>query len=297
MHAATGQQAADRVAGLLDIAGTARHAELIAACLDRLGVFRLSRQLRTLDQILRRLTDALFRVSAPRRYCWPLGSWPVDRIAIIGCGGSGKSRLARALGGMLGITPVHLDGLYYDRDWKPLDKEQFAALQRDLVAAPRWIIDGNYASSLPVRLQAADTVIFLDLPAWACLWGIIQRRLRHGGGQHDAIGVYDRITWNFIRYIAGYRKQMAPRVRQLIADHAGDAQVVVLRSRRAARRYLAGVAAPGSALPRRWLPVRSAASPFTDPAQVRGVLYASADRIAQRTRSPAPCPGNRPARW
>ncbi len=58
LHAATGRQAADRVAGLLDIAGTARHAELIAACLDRLGVFRLSRQLRTLDQILGRLTDA-----------------------------------------------------------------------------------------------------------------------------------------------------------------------------------------------------------------------------------------------
>jgi adenylate kinase family enzyme len=194
----------------------------------------------------------------------------VDRVTIIGCGGSGKSRLARTLGATLGIAPVHLDGLYYDRDWKPLDKEQFAALQRSLVAAPRWIIDGNYASSLPIRLDAADTVIFLDLPAWACLWGIIQRRLRYGGGQHDAIGVYDRITWNFIRYIAGYRRQMAPRIRRLVASHPGDARVVVLRSRRAARRYLAGVAAPGLPPPRRWLPVRNAANPVTDPARVRG---------------------------
>ena len=221
----------------------------------------------------------------------------MDRIAIIGCGGSGKSRLARALGDTLGITPVHLDGLYYDRDWKPLDKEQFAALQRDLVAAPRWIIDGNYASSLPIRLQAADTVIFLDLPAWACLWGIIQRRLRHGGGQHDAIGVYDRITWNFIRYIAGYRKQMAPRVR---AAHrrprrgrpGGRAAQPPRRPAVPRERRRAGLPPP-----RRWLPVRTAANPFTDPAQVRGALYASADRIAQRTGSPAPCPGNRPARW
>ena len=88
-------------AGCCDIAGTARHAELIAACLDRLDVFRLSRQLDTLDQILGRLTDDLSacpRPSAPL----PLASWPMDRIAIIGCGGSGKSTLARQLADMLG---------------------------------------------------------------------------------------------------------------------------------------------------------------------------------------------------
>jgi len=172
----------------------------------------------------------------------PLVSMPMERIAIVGCGGSGKSHLARVLGGRLGITPVHLDAAYYDKDWKPLDQETFAALQRDLVAAPRWVIDGNYASTLPIRLEAADTVIFLDLPGWACLWGILQRRVRHGGGQHQAIGVYDRITWGFIRYILGYRKKMAPRVRALIATHAGHAQVTVLRSRAAVRRYLVGPA-------------------------------------------------------
>jgi adenylate kinase family enzyme len=163
----------------------------------------------------------------------------VERIAIVGCGGSGKSRFARVLGARLGITPVHLDALYYGKDWQPLDQETFASLQRDLVAAPRWIIDGNYASTLPIRLEAADTVIFLDLPGWACLWGIAARRLRHGGGQHQAIGVYDRITWGFVRYVLGYRKNMAPRVRALITSHARDAQVTVLRSRAAVDRYLA----------------------------------------------------------
>jgi adenylate kinase family enzyme len=172
----------------------------------------------------------------------------VDRLAIIGCGGSGKSHLARALGAALGITPVHLDTLYYDTDWNPLHKEKFAALQRDLVTQPRWIIDGNYASSLPIRLRAADTVIFLDLPARSCLAGIARRRLRHGGGQHDSIGVYDRITPGFVRYIAGYRRQMAPRVRRLIAEHAGDAELIVLRSRRASHRYLADVTATAPAV-------------------------------------------------
>ena len=165
----------------------------------------------------------------------------MDRIAVVGCGGSGKSRLAAALATRLAVTPVHLDALYYDAEWKPLDQETFAAIQRELVTAPRWILDGNYASTLPIRLGAADTVIFLDFPGWTCLRGIFQRRLGHGGGQHPATGVYDRITWGFIRYVVGYRRKMAPRVRALIADHAGNAQVTVLRSRSAVRRYMAGL--------------------------------------------------------
>jgi hypothetical protein len=100
---------------------------------------------------------------------------------------------------------------------------------------------------VPVDTQSRVTkVIFLDLPAWGCLWGVARRRLRHGGGQHDAIGVYDRITWNFVRYIAGYRRHMAPRVRQFIAAHEAHIHVVILRDRRAVRRYLAEVAAPVS---------------------------------------------------
>jgi adenylate kinase family enzyme len=166
----------------------------------------------------------------------------VDRITIVGCGGSGKSHVARVLGARFGIRPVHLDALYYGADWTPLAPEEFAVRQRTLVAAPQWIIDGNYAATLPIRLQAADLVIFLDLPPWTCLWGIAQRRLRHGGGQHDTIGVYDRINWSFVRYVIGYRRHMAPRVRRLIRLHAAPAEIVVLRSRRAVHRYLSGVA-------------------------------------------------------
>ena len=162
----------------------------------------------------------------------------MDRVVVVGCGGSGKTHLARRLGAALNVKVVHLDSIYYDCDWNPLPQDDFAALQRELVASRGWVIEGNYASTLPIRLAQADTVIFMDLPPWTCLWGLLQRRLRHGRGQHDAIGVYDRITWGFIRYVWTYRRDMRPRVRRLIDEHADQAIVEVLASRHRARRWL-----------------------------------------------------------
>ncbi len=159
----------------------------------------------------------------------------------MGCGGSGKTVVGRRLAELINAPLTHLDGVYYDADWNPLPQEKFAALQEELVARPRWVIDGNYASTLPIRLKRADTVVFLDIPPIICLLGILQRRWRYRGGQHTSQGVFDRITWGFIRYILGYRRQMRPKVRALIAEHAGHARVVTLTSRRAARRFVAAV--------------------------------------------------------
>jgi adenylate kinase family enzyme len=164
----------------------------------------------------------------------------MNRIAIIGCGGSGKTVLARGLADHLHLTATSLDTLYYDDGWNPTPMEKFADLQRELVAGDRWVIEGNYASTLPIRLARADTVIFLDLPARTCLRGIAQRRWRYRGGQH-ADGVYDRITWSFVKYIIGYRRSMRPRVAALLTEHGQHARYIRLTSRRQANQFLRGL--------------------------------------------------------
>jgi adenylate kinase family enzyme len=166
----------------------------------------------------------------------------MEKVAIVGCGGSGKSHIARHLGTVLGAPVTHLDEVYYDDEWNPLPVEKFEAAQRELVSAPAWVIDGNYNSSLQIRLSACDTAVFLDPPTWQCLWGIFSRQAKHGAGQQQG-GIYNRLTWNFVKYVATYRRQMRPKVLAKFDQHAGHAEVVRLRSRRHARRWLAQVAA------------------------------------------------------
>jgi len=162
----------------------------------------------------------------------------VNRVAIVGCGGSGKSYVARELSRLLDLPITHMDAVYFDDQWNPLPMERFEAVQREFVAAPRWVIDGNYNSTVQVRLQAADSVVFMDLPTRVCLWGILSRQLRHGRGHNDQTGVYNRITGDVLRYVLGYRRKMRPRVLAKIDQHASGARVIMLTSRRQTRHFL-----------------------------------------------------------
>jgi adenylate kinase family enzyme len=168
----------------------------------------------------------------------------VKRVAVVGCGGSGKTTLARELGARLGIEVVHLDGLYYRADWSTTPPEEWKAVQRRLVAQPSWIIEGNYGSTMPDRVAAADTIIYLDLSTGVCLWSVLRRRLKFRGRSRPDLGVYDRINWQFIRFILSFRRTRRPLILAQIDEHKQPGSTVVrLMSRRAANQFVRGAMA------------------------------------------------------
>lgn len=160
------------------------------------------------------------------------------RIAVIGAGGAGKTVFANRLGRRLGLPVTHLDALRYTETWEVVPEHEFVAAQRAVIATDRWIIDGNSLASLPGRLAAADTIVFLDLPARVCLWSVLRRRLRYRGGRH-ADGVHDRITRSFLVYIWRFRRRSRPAVRRCVAEHGRHAVLIEVTSRRQANRLLA----------------------------------------------------------
>lgn len=161
------------------------------------------------------------------------------RVAVIGCGGSGKTTLANALAARLQIPIVHVDGHY----WRTVGgqrvestPEQWKVRHRELVAADAWIIDGMKLGVLDERLARADTVIYLDLPTHECLIGIVRRRLRYRGQICPEVGVYDRINPDFVRWIWSFRRRQRPRLLAMLEGF--DGQAIILRRRRDVRRFL-----------------------------------------------------------
>ncbi|MEV5862171.1 topology modulation protein [Streptomyces sp. NPDC052071] len=167
------------------------------------------------------------------------------KVAIVGCGGSGKSHVARELGRILDAPVTHLDAAFYDEEWNALPTDKFTDVQRELVSQPRWVIDGNCNSTLQVRLEACDTVVLMDVSTVAALYGIFSRQLRHGAG-HKGNGVHNRIHWGVIKYVATYRRKMRPRVMAKIEEFGAGADVVLLANRRQTLRWLRKVAAEQS---------------------------------------------------
>ena len=173
----------------------------------------------------------------------------MKRVAVIGSGGAGKSRLATLLGARTGLPVVHLDQRYWGPGWTPVPDDEWEAVVRELAAADEWIIDGNYSPTLPARLARADTVVFLDLPRLVCLWAVTRRALRYWGRSRPdmAEGVNENLRPAFLRWIWDYPSSSRPRVLERLAALPPEVRVVHLRSRRAIRDWLASVPAPRGA--------------------------------------------------
>ena len=164
----------------------------------------------------------------------------MERIMIIGCGGSGKSILARQLGEKTGLPVVHLDKLFWRPGWVSISREEFDELHRNALAQPRWIMDGNFDRTIPERLARCDTVIYLDFSRWACLMGVVKRIVTTYGTVRPDMGdgCPERFDREFLQWVWNFNKNKRERNYRLLKDAVG-VNVVILKNRREVKRFLA----------------------------------------------------------
>ncbi|NOZ09142.1 MAG: AAA family ATPase [FCB group bacterium] len=136
------------------------------------------------------------------------------RILILGNAGSGKSTLARSLGQATGIDVIHLDARYWHAGWEPTPREKWKQTVEALAKRSSWIMDGNYPSTLDIRIKRAETIIYLDCPRRICYWRIMKRLLKYRISDRPdmAPGCPEKIDWEFILWIWNFPKKIKPQL-------------------------------------------------------------------------------------
>ncbi|MGP7960655.1 AAA family ATPase [Sanguibacter sp. A247] len=121
---------------------------------------------------------------AAREQSDPLSTPVPRRIRIHGTSGSGKTTLARQVAARTGLVRIELDEVFWDTGWQQKDPVDGRSLLRTRLAAaengPGWVADGNWRSRVLDLLNAADTIVCLDLPRRTIMRRIVGRTLARG---------------------------------------------------------------------------------------------------------------------
>ena len=169
-----------------------------------------------------------------------------SRVLVTGLAGSGKSTFSRALSAKTGLPVIHLDVHYWKPGWAKPSDDEWRAEQRILLEPDTWIVDGNYHETLALRLERADTVVYLDTPWPVCVGRALMRGLRKRIGEMPegcSESAWRRwwAEWRLAVVIFRSRRSDREREYEIISRHAQNAPLHVLGSKRAVGEFLDSV--------------------------------------------------------
>ncbi|MCP3025939.1 hypothetical protein [Halobacillus sp. A5] len=164
----------------------------------------------------------------------------INRVVILGSPGSGKSTLAKKLGKSARIAVVHMDKLFWKPGWLQSTREELLAKQEIHLKKSSWIIEGNYSLVWDERLKKADTIIFLDLNRFLCIYRILKRWVLNRGRVRDdlAPGCPDRMTIEFLHYVWKFPYKKRDQMIKAVLIQQDHAQTIIINNKKAVKQFI-----------------------------------------------------------
>ncbi len=161
----------------------------------------------------------------------------MKKIIVIGCPGSGKSRFSKELHKITGIPLFHLDMMFWNSDRTTVEKSVFLNRLTEVLKKNEWIIDGNYGSTMELRIKESDTVVFLDYDTEICLEGIESRK---GKERSDIPWIEKDDDKEFVEFVKSYNTQSRPKVIELLEKYS-DKNILMFKNRTEGDEFLAQI--------------------------------------------------------
>ncbi len=154
----------------------------------------------------------------------------MNRVAVFGRGGAGKSTFSQRLGDITGLPVVHLDKIYWNDNLDILTNDEWTSRQLNVINEEQWIIDGDLGpyDVVAPRIERADTVVILDMSLAVCAW----RALRRGRQRID-----------FWVWVITWRRKYRPGILATIQSRSPQADIVTLSRSRTVEEWITDVAA------------------------------------------------------
>ena len=172
----------------------------------------------------------------------------MQRIAVVGTTGSGKTTLARQISQRLLIPHVELDALHWDANWAPTPLPVFQERTTQALDGDAWVVDGNYSQVRDIIWSRTDTIVWLDYSLWVImrqlLWRTFRRvltRERLWNGNREDIGLLFSRDSILLWALRTYRRRRREYPILLSEPEHTHLQVVRLRSPRATYAWLASL--------------------------------------------------------
>ncbi|HKD94671.1 MAG TPA: hypothetical protein VKB43_08205 [Gaiellaceae bacterium] len=100
----------------------------------------------------------------------------MTRLVVIGPSGSGKTRLSARVAELLDARHVEIDALWHCPNWESCGAEELLRRVSAATEGDDWVCDGTYHTIIgDLVLERAETVAWLDLPAWLVMWRLVRR--------------------------------------------------------------------------------------------------------------------------
>jgi adenylate kinase family enzyme len=159
----------------------------------------------------------------------------MKKVLIMGCPGSGKARLAVRVGQITGLDVYHIkDDRFSERHTGEEVRAWREAVQK-IVDRDGWVIEGTQSITYDIRIQRADTVLFVKQKPLTCLMKFIKKSFR----ERKSLDAYRlRLTKDMFRKIMAYRKLRVPLINELIEKNKTHLDVVFFEDEDQINRYL-----------------------------------------------------------